>query len=69
MTQIGPLNCILTSVQDTLLSRFSISTLWCSHVGNHPHEDLAKFGYKLNMKVKKKKESFFVLATTYYKLL
>jgi hypothetical protein len=20
--------------------------LWCSHTGNHPHEELAKFGYR-----------------------
>jgi hypothetical protein len=27
--------------------------VWCSQTGNHPHEDLAKFGYGPGMKVKK----------------
>jgi hypothetical protein len=28
------------------------SVLWCSQNDNHPQEDLARFGYKLNMKFK-----------------
>jgi hypothetical protein len=27
--------------------------VWCSQTGDHPHEDLAKFGYRPGMKVKK----------------
>jgi hypothetical protein len=30
---------------------FFLSILWCSQSGYDPHEGLAKFGYKLNMKV------------------
>jgi hypothetical protein len=30
--------------------------VWCSQTGDHPHEDLAKFGYGPGMKVKKKKQ-------------
>jgi hypothetical protein len=37
--------------------------VWCSQTGDHPHEDLAKFGYGPGMKVKKKKESFYISAT------
>jgi hypothetical protein len=31
------------------------SILWCSQSGNHPYDDLAKFGYKPNMKAPPKK--------------
>jgi hypothetical protein len=27
--------------------------VWCSQIGDHPHKDLAKFGYGPGMKVKK----------------
>jgi hypothetical protein len=27
------------------ISWFFSAHLWCSHIGNHPHEDLGKFGY------------------------
>jgi hypothetical protein len=38
--------------------------VWCSQTGDHPHEDLAKFGYGPVMKDKnKEKESFYILAT------
>ncbi len=43
-------------------SAFSI--LLCSQTGNHPQEDLAKYGYRLDMKVDlKKNESLYILAT------
>jgi hypothetical protein len=29
------------------------SILWCCQTGDHPQEDLAKFGYRSGMKVKK----------------
>jgi hypothetical protein len=32
---------------------FFFSILWCSQSGNHPSKDLAKFGYKIDMKIKK----------------
>jgi hypothetical protein len=32
---------------------FSFPIMWCSQTGDHPHEDLAKFGYGPGMKVKK----------------
>jgi hypothetical protein len=31
---------------------FACQVLWCSQSGNHPQEDLPKFGYTQNMKVK-----------------
>jgi hypothetical protein len=34
--------------------------LCCSQSGNDSQEDLAKFGYKVNMKVKKKQKSFHI---------
>jgi hypothetical protein len=42
---------------------FLFSILCCSQCGNDPHEDLAKFGYKLNMKVNFVKHPSIVLAT------
>jgi hypothetical protein len=35
-----------------LCARFSFLLLWCSHIGNHPEEDLTKFGYKIGRIVK-----------------
>jgi hypothetical protein len=35
--------------------------LWCSQSGHHPENNLAKFGYILDMKVEKKSKSFYVL--------
>jgi hypothetical protein len=32
---------------------FLFPIVWCSQTGDHPHEDLAKFGYGPGMKVKK----------------
>jgi len=40
---------------------FLISILWCSWNGNHPQRDLVRFGYKLDMKNRKKPESFYIL--------
>jgi hypothetical protein len=37
--------------------------LWCSQSGNDPLEDLAKFGYKLNLKVRIIEYPFTFLAT------
>jgi hypothetical protein len=34
--------------------------LWCSLSGDHPHEDLANFGYKWCMKVKKTNAYFCI---------
>jgi hypothetical protein len=34
--------------------------LGCSHIGDHPQEDLAKFGSKTHMKIKKFKQSFYI---------
>jgi hypothetical protein len=33
---------------------FFLPILWCSHPGIHPQEELAKFGYRSDRKVKKK---------------
>jgi len=33
---------------------FLFSILWCCQTGDHPQEDLAKFGYRSGMKVKNK---------------
>ncbi len=41
---------------------FLLSILCCSQCGNDPQEDLAKFGYKLNMKVNFLKHPSIVLA-------
>jgi hypothetical protein len=30
---------------------FFLSVLWCSQIGNNPYKNLAKFGYKFNMKI------------------
>lgn len=43
------------------LSNFFLLNLWC---GDHPMEDLIKFGYRKNMKIKKVKCSF-IFFTTY----
>jgi len=40
-----------------------VSILCYSQSGNDPHEDLAKFGYELSMKVTYKKKSSIFLAT------
>ncbi len=41
---------------------FFLRILWCNQSGNHWEENLAKFAYKLDMKVrKKKKKTFYVL--------
>jgi hypothetical protein len=36
---------------------------WKFSTGHRPEEDLAKFGYRQDMKVQKKLESFYILAT------
>jgi len=33
------------------LGGFFISILWCIQIGDHPPEDLAKFGYRLGKKI------------------
>jgi hypothetical protein len=33
---------------------FLFPIVWCSQTGDHPHEDLAQFGYGPGMKVRKK---------------
>ncbi len=53
---------------------FLLRILWCSQSGNHPQNNLAKFGYILNMKVQKKKKKqnasmFLATTTTYHKNL
>jgi hypothetical protein len=30
---------------------FLLPILWCSHIGNHPQEEIAKFDYGSKMKV------------------
>jgi hypothetical protein len=47
---------------------FLLRILWWSQSGNHPENDLAKFGYILDMKVEKKPESFYVLGYTFWNL-
>jgi hypothetical protein len=42
---------------------FFFLNLCCSQSGDDPQEDLAKFGYKLNMKVKFLKHPSLILAT------
>jgi len=36
--------------------------LWCSQSDNHPENNLAKFGYIIDMKIRKKTESFYILS-------
>ncbi len=46
---------------------FFFSILWCSWSGDHPYDDLARFGYILDMKVEKKLETFkFLFLATYW---
>jgi hypothetical protein len=40
-----------------------LSILWYGQSGNHPYKDLAKIGYKLNMKADFLKHLSIVLAT------
>jgi hypothetical protein len=42
---------------------FHSTILWCSQSGNHSQNNLAKFGYALDMKVGKikNKKSFYIL--------
>jgi hypothetical protein len=42
--------------------------LWCCQTGDHPQEDLAKFGYIPNMKVENFKKPSYILAA-YWKLM
>jgi hypothetical protein len=35
--------------------------LGCSHIGDHPQEDLAKFGFRTYMKIKKFEQSFYII--------
>jgi hypothetical protein len=43
---------------------FFLAILWRSHhTGNHPQEELAKFGYRSERKVKKFKNAVIFLAT------
>jgi hypothetical protein len=42
---------------------FFLSILWCSQNGNDPHEDLAKFGFKIHTKVKNLKHPSIFVAT------
>jgi hypothetical protein len=44
---------------------FLLRDLWWSQSGNHPENDLAKFGYILDMEVEKKTESLYVLGYTF----
>jgi hypothetical protein len=44
-------------------ARLHSNDFFLSENGDHPYEDLAKFGYKLNMKAKKFKNSSIFLAT------
>jgi hypothetical protein len=39
--------------------------LFCSQSGDHPLEDLATFGNKLNMRLKKFQASFSIFLVTY----
>jgi hypothetical protein len=51
---------------------FLLRILWQSQSGNHSQNNLAKFGYILDMKVEKKPESFYVFwlpTGTYHKNL
>jgi hypothetical protein len=43
--------------------------LWSSWSDNHTKDDLARFGYRLDMKIEKKSESFYILTGTYHKNL
>ncbi len=47
---------------------FFFSILWCRQTGDHPQEDLAKFGYIPNMKVENFKKPSYILAA-YWKLM
>jgi hypothetical protein len=40
---------------------FLLRIFWCSQSGNHPENNLAKFGYIIDMKVEKNIGSFYIL--------
>jgi hypothetical protein len=40
---------------------FLLRILWCSQSDNHPENNLAKFGYIIDMKIRKQIESFYIL--------
>jgi hypothetical protein len=42
-------------LQASFFSFFSLPILLCSHPGNRPQEELAKFGYSSDRKVEKKR--------------
>ncbi len=51
------------SLSSVLFIYFFVAISCCSQSGDDPQQDLAKFGYKKNMKVKKyeKIKSFYIL--------
>ncbi len=55
-------------------SGFLLKILWCSQSGYHPGNNLAKFGYKIDMKgggggAKEEKQNPFIFLATFWKLL
>ncbi len=40
---------------------FLLRILWCSQSDNHPENNLAKFGYIIDMKIRKQTISFYIL--------
>ncbi len=56
------------AIDDSNGPGFLLRILWWSQSGNRPENDLAKFGYILDMKVGKKTESFYVLGYTFCNL-
>jgi hypothetical protein len=60
------------SAMSWIIQVFMVSILWCSWSGDHPYDDLARFGYRLDIKVEKNSESSIFLAIptgTYHKNL
>jgi hypothetical protein len=42
---------------------FSFSIFWCNQTGDHQQEELAKIGYRSDMKILNSKNPFNILAT------
>jgi hypothetical protein len=48
---------ICVCIAGILALRFLFSILWCSHTGYHSQEELAKFGYRSERNVEKRKDT------------
>jgi hypothetical protein len=68
MTNKDILNvCLMTNTDQRF---FKISNMWCNQTGDYPQDNLAKSGYRENMKVENLKNHMFWLpAWTWHRYL